>query len=534
MQKQLILVDSLTKQPIDSTGEYLTRASDRITIERGQWSVLCFQLYDRTVDENGAIVLTPTDLSGNTFILVADSDFKDDNSLMFKSFQSLTPFDSSDPESNCFNIAGDWYDGGDADVTQGQVSVRINTNTAKFTQVVDESLSYAPCYINLKIKTLSIDDWSTTAWIEFVASNTVKDWCSTQVNPPTGQVAEQAMSTYFANALEFQYSSIDSGNWSSTYTASSDRYMRMRIANIEAPWSQPMELPSIRFTDSMIIPFSVTSVPTTLSFIKGVELPFINEGLPEFDVIDSTGLNITANPFLSRGWVDSSTYNVAVTEDFPLGEYTLKFAGIEGEGGGGGGGGVTPAYVSAAISAHNNNQSAHSGTFDAAGTASTAVSDHNSNQSAHTGLFDSAGAANSAVATHDASVAAHIEKYRPIVVEQDQYGDVTITWSPDRIYYTDLTDDGIIYLSEAASSISSYERIETFELHVHVSNANTSWSIATGSTDIWADDDNVFASGGASPPSMIDGSRTYVITVRYVSSLSAYLFNLAYTLVDFS
>ena len=97
-----------------------------------------------------------------------------------------------------------------------------------------------------------------------------------------------------------------------------------------------------------------------------------------------------------------------------------------------------------------------------------------------------------------------------------------------------MEDDATIYLTEAPSSITSYGRIETFEIHIHMSASNVSWTFATGVEQLWADDDNLFNNTNT-PPEMATAGITYVITVRYVSSLAGtggYLFNLAYSMAD--
>ena len=59
MQKTLIYIDINTRAQIDGVGEFITRSGDYLNIERGQWQILCVQFYNRTIDENGAILLEP-------------------------------------------------------------------------------------------------------------------------------------------------------------------------------------------------------------------------------------------------------------------------------------------------------------------------------------------------------------------------------------------------------------------------------------------------------------------------------------------
>jgi len=237
MQKTLIYIDINTRAQIDGVGEFITRSGDYLNIERGQWQILCVQFYNRTIDENGAIVLDNVALSSDSsFVMVADNDFNDEDNLMLKSLQSVIPFDESDPTTNMFNISGDWIDGATASAASGQLSIRVNSDTLKFKTVLGDAIQKASgLYLNIKQYSLGLSNPSTIAWIPFVAKNTVRDWSSAQVVPPTGTTAMTYINTYFRNPLERQWSE-DGVTWYDSYAEAHNRYYRERIANIDADW----------------------------------------------------------------------------------------------------------------------------------------------------------------------------------------------------------------------------------------------------------------------------------------------------------
>ena len=122
--------------------------------------------------------------SNAAYVLVADDNFDDDDNLMLKSYQSVVPFDESDPTSNMFNIEGDWIDGGTADMSLGQLSVRVNSDTVKFASVLgDSEVKSSGLYQCIKQFLPGISNPSTISWIKFKAVNTVRDWSSAQTIP---------------------------------------------------------------------------------------------------------------------------------------------------------------------------------------------------------------------------------------------------------------------------------------------------------------------------------------------------------------
>lgn len=243
MQKTSIYIDISTRSQITEWGAPVDRSAMFPAIERGQWQVMCYTFVTRTESLDGT-VLTPVELDNNAaYVLVADDNFDDDDNLMLKSYQSVVPFDESDPTSNMFNIEGDWIDGGTADMSLGQLSVRVNSDTVKFASVLgDSEVKSSGLYQCIKQFLPGISNPSTISWIKFKAVNTVRDWSSAQAIPPAGVDYIAYINAYMKNMLEYQYSS-DGVDWHDTLTPATDLFFQMRISGISADWSPNQTIP---------------------------------------------------------------------------------------------------------------------------------------------------------------------------------------------------------------------------------------------------------------------------------------------------
>ena len=241
MQKTLIYVDINTKSLIYPSGELIAKVSDYPVVERGQWQVLCFQFVTKTTDMYGIVTVSPATLSNDSsYILVGDSDFDDSNQVMFKSAQSTVAFDESNVESNRINIEGDWIDGSTADVSIGQMSVRVNSDTVKFTEVMSANYKYVDgLYMYVKQYMHGLSNPSTVAIIPFVAVNTIRDWSSTTEQLPEGVSVVPFVVAAIKNPLEFQFS-VDGVTWHEEQHAA-DVYYRQRISAIDGEWSTPIK-----------------------------------------------------------------------------------------------------------------------------------------------------------------------------------------------------------------------------------------------------------------------------------------------------
>lgn len=244
MQKTLIYIDVITKQQIQASGKFITKTADMLTVERGSWQILCIKFVERTVDEYGTVTLTPYSGFGNdSYVLTADNDFDDDNSLMMKSCMSSIPFDSTDPLSNRFNIQGDWIDGSTADMSKGEMSIRINSDTAKFEEVLGAKKTSSNNYINVKQYLPGIATPSTIAWFQFVAINTVRDSASTAPEEldPTGGALIPYVLAFLSSPLihEFSVNGVDSWH---TEQIDDDNYYRYKMSGVNTDWSTAIKL----------------------------------------------------------------------------------------------------------------------------------------------------------------------------------------------------------------------------------------------------------------------------------------------------
>lgn len=259
MQKTLIYIDVLTKNQIRATGAEV-RISDYVTIERGQWQILCIQFVERTVDSAGIVTLKPYALKdGNSYVLVGDNNFDDEDNLLFKSLQSTVPFDENDGATNRFNIEGDWVGGelaitGDedyygttwiestnytADPSKGQMSIRINADTKKFVDVLgNKEKQTSNLFINIKQYTSGISNPSTIGWFKFAAVNTVRDWSKAQEAVPEGSQLTPFIDSYLRNPIEMEFS-VDGASWHREQ-ADEDEYYHFRIANTSTQFSSPV------------------------------------------------------------------------------------------------------------------------------------------------------------------------------------------------------------------------------------------------------------------------------------------------------
>lgn len=237
MQKTLIYINAETKAQIDVSGSPVKKTSDMPTVERGQWQILCFQFMDVTTDDVGGVILTPHAFTSTAaYVLVADNDFRDDNSLMFKSCSSVIPFNESDVASNRMNIEGDWINGETADLSKGQISFRINADTEKFITCIGNSVTYSnTTYISIKQYEEQVSNPSSIAWLRFVATNTIRDYGEPTESPSEGSLLVPFVDSYLKRPFEFQFS-VDSIEWHDVQ-AVDDRYYRQRISGLTTEWS---------------------------------------------------------------------------------------------------------------------------------------------------------------------------------------------------------------------------------------------------------------------------------------------------------
>ena len=258
MQKSLIYIDVRTGNQVTATGMPAT-LPDIVTLERGQWQIICVQLVECTTDVSGATHINYMPVqSGTSLVLVGDNDYNDDNSLMFKSYQSTIEFSETDAESNRFNIAGDWIggyfteegweyvpslnpdDNFNAKPELGQISIRVNTDTVKFAEALKGKQQVTTgLYMYLKQYISGIANPTTIGRVRFIAMNTIRDWNQAAEEPPAGVNLVPFVDSFLRNRIEIQYS--DNGI---TWGDSVDKptFYRFRIANTTAGWSDAVPI----------------------------------------------------------------------------------------------------------------------------------------------------------------------------------------------------------------------------------------------------------------------------------------------------
>lgn len=264
MQKTLIYIDISTGSQVKASGAWAT-AADYVKLTRGQWHILCIQFVVREVTTSGTVRLRPSSLfdEGTTsLLLVGDDNFRDEDNLMLKSYMSTVPFDPADPTSNRFYIEGDWI-GGEfvtnedgtsnfvpgapsiANPFKGQCSVRINTDTVKFAEVLGNRAQYTQgLYINIKGYTAGLTNPNNIAAINFTAVNTIRDWSEATEEVPEGSALIPFIDSYLRNKIELEYlhpTDDGVGGWEPVFTLSATHY-RFRIANTSTQWSDAIPI----------------------------------------------------------------------------------------------------------------------------------------------------------------------------------------------------------------------------------------------------------------------------------------------------
>jgi len=326
MQKTHIYIDVKTRRHVQPNGQPVDRTALYPELERGQWQVLCIEFVSVDEDDAGIVTISPVSFgAGHSYLLVADDNFEDDDNLMLKSLQSSVPFDESDHNSNMMQIEGDWIDGTTADITLGQLSVRVNNDTVKFSTVMgDYDRIYSGLYINVKQYTSGIANPSTIAWLNFTGCNTIRDWSSAQYTPNPGTEVVSQVKSALNNRFEFLFDSSDSGDgWHTELITPTDTYFKMRLAGLDMPWSLPKAVPyGPPGLDG-------AGLPSVAAEDAGKVLTVDEEGNWNVKTLDLTLPNITSADAGKVLIVDSSGDVVAHTLDSTTNATTLKMAQMQ-------------------------------------------------------------------------------------------------------------------------------------------------------------------------------------------------------------
>ena len=126
-----VMVDAATGKQIDEFGA-VVRDNDFFRLLLDETVVLCCQFYDVSwIDGEAQLSEHPVD-PDLTLEAFGDNDFDPLTSFMFLSEQT-------EDAANKVNIANDWLDGSTASPVNGQLSFRVNTNTVRFDEALQNS-----------------------------------------------------------------------------------------------------------------------------------------------------------------------------------------------------------------------------------------------------------------------------------------------------------------------------------------------------------------------------------------------------------
>jgi len=228
-----INIDAATGKQIDTDGSVITSEASYMRLVYSEMCVVCVTFYDVTTAADGTRTLATHAIpSDATLSIMGDKDFDETTSLMFYSTQT------SD-DNNRVDVAGDWIGGTTADRSQGQISFRINTRTAKFIEVLTTAAySNSNCYCAIDMIPAGSTSFSALASFKFTAVNRVTSEASAPKEDDPTYLTQAEIIALLKLAREYQYSA-DGTSWHSTQ-ATSDRYYQERYPGGE--WSASIAL----------------------------------------------------------------------------------------------------------------------------------------------------------------------------------------------------------------------------------------------------------------------------------------------------
>ena len=158
-----ILVDAATGKQIDEFGS-VVRDNDYFRLLLDETAILCCQFYDvNWID--GVAELNPHRINPTlTFAAFGDCDFDPTIPYMFLSEQSQD-------ESNTVNLTGDWFNDGTANPLDGQLSFRVDTNTERFAEVLQNSSTTQSFYFCVTAIPSGQTATTVLAYFKFKAEN---------------------------------------------------------------------------------------------------------------------------------------------------------------------------------------------------------------------------------------------------------------------------------------------------------------------------------------------------------------------------
>ncbi len=226
-----VKIDAATGRQINESGTAI-READYFRLLFDETVILCCEFYD--LEWSGGIpVMKAHPVSGDmTLSAFGDCDFDPATPFMFLSEES------SDPAINHVNASGDWHGGADADRGKGQISFRINTNTARFDQAVKASGSQKYYFLIIGVPAGETEK-SVLAYFRFKAENRPSSSSGAPVSADPEYLNALQTAALLKAAPEFSFSVDGLTNWHAAQTVADRYYRECRLAG---EWSAPVAL----------------------------------------------------------------------------------------------------------------------------------------------------------------------------------------------------------------------------------------------------------------------------------------------------
>ncbi|QSH40791.1 hypothetical protein P0136_11425 [Lentisphaerota bacterium ZTH] len=228
-----VRIDAASGKQIDEGGKPV-REAGQIRLLFDETVILCCEFFDVKWND-GTVAVTPHLLKPSlTIKAFGDNDFNPETTFMF-----LTEQNNTAPDYGGINKPGDWFNDSTADLTQGQLSVRVNTNTARFSEAVKTSGACRKFYFCITGIPSGQTANTVLAYFQFKAENRPSSSSGAPVPADPDYLDAQAVRALVKTAPEFQFSIDGSTSWHGEQSTH-DCYYRERRNGGE--WSAAIRL----------------------------------------------------------------------------------------------------------------------------------------------------------------------------------------------------------------------------------------------------------------------------------------------------
>jgi hypothetical protein len=226
-----VLIDAATGKQIDEFGS-VVRDNDFFRLLFDETVILCCQFYNVSwLDGEAQLSEHPIDYD-LTLEAFGDNDFDPQTSFMFLSEQT-------EDAANMVNIANDWFDGTSADPENGQLSFRIDTNTARFAEVLNSS-GLQNFYFCITGVPSGQTAKTVLAYFRFKAENRPSSSAGSPASTDPEYLNAQEVQALVKSAPIFEFSIDGTTLWHSTQVAADRFYREQRNGG---DWSEAIEMP---------------------------------------------------------------------------------------------------------------------------------------------------------------------------------------------------------------------------------------------------------------------------------------------------